>query len=440
MFARRKQMGLAGLLAIVALVFAAGCGDNDDNPNTPGDTGEAYVRVAHLSPDAPAVDVWVDGAVVLQDVPFEAFSAYLALKPGDHTVQVTPANQSSPVVIDADVTLTEDVYYTVAATGLLADIEGTVLVDDRTQSAAQARVRFVHTSPDAPAVDITLTDGTALFSDVSFRESGGYIAVPAGTYDLQVRVAGTETVALSFGDVPLGGNTTYSVFATGLLGDGSIAARVAVDSPGNGNTTIGLDPAGASLRVAHLSPDAPAVDIYLDDQLVGGPAGVPYKAVSGYLSASAVTHNVKVYVGGTTTNPVIEADLTLLPGVAYTVAATGLVGEGDLSPIVLMDDRDGTAPGNSKVRFVHTSPDAPGVDVKVAGGPTLFTGVVFREAAGYAEVAAGTYDLEVRLTSGGALALSVPDVDLVGSSNYTAFAIGLAGNGSLEALLVEDTP
>ncbi|RPJ47365.1 MAG: DUF4397 domain-containing protein [Candidatus Latescibacterota bacterium] len=406
----------------------------------PGETGNAYVRVAHLSPDAPDVDVWVDGAVVLEDVPFEAFSAYLALEPGDHTVQVTPAGQSSPVVIDADVTLTEDVYYTVAATGRLAGIEGTVLVDDRAQNAGQARVRFVHTSPDAPAVDITLTDGTALFRDVSFRETGGYIAVPAGAYDLQVRVAGTETVALSFGDVPLSGNTTYSVFAVGLLGDGSIAGRVAVDSPGDGNTTIGLEPASASLRVAHLSPDAPSVDIYLDDLLVAGLAGVPFKAVSGYLSASAATHNVKVFVSGTSTNPVIEADLSLLPGFAYTVAATGLVGQGDLSPLVLVDDRDGTVPGSSKIRFVHASPDAPSVNIQVAGGPTLFTGVEFREAAGYAEVAAGAYDLEVRLASGGALALAVPGVDLMGSSTYTAFAVGLAGDGTLDALLVEDTP
>ena len=182
-----------------------------------------------------------------------------------------------------------------------------------------------------------------LFPDVQFREAGSYLAVPGGSYDLQVRLAGTETVALSFGDVPLSNNTTYSVFAVGLLSDGSLKATVSVDSPGSGNTTVDLEPATATLRVAHLSPDAPGVDVYLDGQVVQGLTGVPFKAVSGYLTVGAATHNVKVYVAGTTTGPVIDANVTLLPGTAYTVAATGLVSSGDLRPLVLVDDREGPA-------------------------------------------------------------------------------------------------
>ena len=64
---------------------------------------QASARVAHLSPDAGVVDVWVDGTVVLQDVAFRQFSNYLAVPPGTHRIQVTPANQSNPVVIDETV-------------------------------------------------------------------------------------------------------------------------------------------------------------------------------------------------------------------------------------------------------------------------------------------------------------------------------------------------
>lgn len=440
MFSKLRAPWIIALPALFLAVGITGCSDDDDdNTMAPADPGSAYVRVAHLSPDAPEVDIWVDGAVALQDVAFEEFSPYLELDAGMRRVQVTPANQTEPFVIDAEVTLSEGMYYTVAATGRLATIAPSVLVDDVTRDASLARIRFVHTSPDAPAVDITLTDGTVLFGDVRFGEAEGYITVPEGTYDLQVRVAGTETVALSFGDVPLEGNTTYSVFAVGFLTDGSITARVAVDSPGSGGTTIGLDPATASLRVGHLSPDAPNVDVYLDGEMVPGLANVPFRAISGYLDVAAATRNVQVFVTGTSANPVIDADLTLLPGESYTVAATGLVGEGDLSPLVLMDDSDGPSAGNALVRFVHTSPDAPSVDVQVAEGPTLFMDVAFRSFADYASVGAGTYDLEVRLSDGGALALPVPGVALMGGSTYTVFAVGLAGDGSLDALLVEDS-
>ena len=42
-------------MAVSATIFTAGCGDN----------GHAQLRVVHASPDAPNVDVLVDGKTVL---------------------------------------------------------------------------------------------------------------------------------------------------------------------------------------------------------------------------------------------------------------------------------------------------------------------------------------------------------------------------------------
>ena len=441
MFSNLRKFSLLAVVALAVPFAGMGCSDDDDDSvmAPPADT-DAFVRVAHLSPDAPPVDVWVNGTVVLEDVEFRAFSQYLDVGAGTHRIQVSPANQTTPIVIDAQVTVTEGSYSTVAATGLLADIAPIVLSDEFSRNANAAKVRFVHTGPDAPAVDITLTDGTVLFSDIEFQEAGAYIDVPGGSYDLQVRVGGTESVALSFGSVLLTNNHNLTVFAAGLLSDGSLSATAAVDSPGDGSTTLNLAPASSEVRVAHLSPDAPNVDIYVNDTIVGALTNVPFEAVSGYLELGAATQNVKVYVTGTTMNPVIEADLTLLPGRAYTVAATGLVGSSDLTPLVLEDDRQSAAAGESKVRFVHASPDAPDVDITVENGPTLFSDVAFRAFTEYGAVSAGTYDLEARLSADGALALAVPDVTLMGGENYTAFAAGLAGDGSLRVVLAQDTP
>lgn len=427
-------------MLVLALAVLPACSDDDTSSNLVGEipAGTAAVRVSHLSPDAPAVDVWVDGARVLQDVPFRAFSEYLTLDAGEHRVQVTVAGTTTPAVIDATVTLEEGVAYTVAAVGLAGDgsIGAKVFEDDRAPSAG-AEVRFVHASPDAPAVDITLTDGTILFGGVPFGEAAGSIPVGAGSYDLQVRAAGTTTVVLSFGDVALAAGTNYTVYAVGRLTDGSLDAIVSIDAPGTGAATADLDPATAEVRAAHLSPDAPAVDIRVDGALVL--TNVPFGAVSGYLSTGARTRNVQVFAAGTTTNAVIDADVTLLPGRSYTLAATGFLA--DITPLVLEDDRMAPAAGQTHVRFVHASPDAPAVDVQVAnGGPKLFTDTPFRGFAGYAPVGAGTYDLEVRLSSNDALALAVPGVALNGATNVTIFAVGLAGDGTLAALPVVDTP
>ena len=81
----------------------------------------------------------------------------------------------------------------------------------------------------------------------------------------------------------------------------------------------------AEVRVLHASPDAPAVDVYLDDTQVSALTNVPFGVISGYLSIPAGAHNVKVYATGTTTSPVIDADVTVAAGKMYTIAATGAV-------------------------------------------------------------------------------------------------------------------
>lgn len=183
--------------------------------------GDARVRVTHASPDAPAVDVWVNGAYAFQNVAFGSTTAYAILPAGSYQVQVEPAGAggAGPFVISATLALDPNVDYTVAAIDTLANITPLVLVDDNSAPAAgNAHVRFVHASPNAPAVDITLTDGTVLFADYVFGEASGYLPVPGGSYDLEVRLAGTSTVVLSLPGITLAADNVYTVFATGLVG------------------------------------------------------------------------------------------------------------------------------------------------------------------------------------------------------------------------------
>lgn len=228
MKALKKLLALPALAALAALTLL-GCGSNNGAPDLTGvdSPDPVEIRVAHLSPDAPNVDVWVNGSVVLSNVPYEAVSDYLVVDPGTYRIQVTPAGASSPIVIDAELTLQSGVAYTVAATGLLADIAPIVLIDDR-QGGSDVGVRFVHAGPDAPPVDITLADGTILFGNVAFREAEDYINVPAGTYDLQARVAGTDTVALDLPGTMLPA-ANLTIFAIGRLSDDSLTVLVAID-------------------------------------------------------------------------------------------------------------------------------------------------------------------------------------------------------------------
>jgi Domain of unknown function (DUF4397) len=194
--------------------------------------GMARVRVVHASPDAPAVDVWVNGTVAFSNAPYKGITPYAELAPGSYKVQVSPTGATEPIVIDATLDLAADTDYTVVAVGQLENIEPLVLVDNNSAPAAgKAHVRFVHASPDAPAVDIAVTGGPVLFSNVPFKGTGDYLPVDAGTYDLEARVAGTDTVALSVPGVKLEDGKVYTIFAMGLVsGEPALTAVPSVDA------------------------------------------------------------------------------------------------------------------------------------------------------------------------------------------------------------------
>ncbi|MFD1568600.1 DUF4397 domain-containing protein [Halolamina litorea] len=199
--------------------------------------GEAMVRVAHLSPDAPNVDVSVDGTAVLEDVPFGTVSDYLALSAGEHTVVVTPTGQPDTVVFEGEVTVEAEMAYTVAAIGEVASdadqpFSPLILEDDlEPPESGTARVRAVHASPDAPAVDITVGGGeTVLFDGVAFGESGS-VEVPAGDYTLEIR-GDTESndgeIVADF-DVTVESEQVYTAFASGYLSPDDEPADVPFD-------------------------------------------------------------------------------------------------------------------------------------------------------------------------------------------------------------------
>lgn len=196
----------------------AGCGMLTSGSGT---GNQARLRVVHASPDAPAVDVCADGAVAFSNAPFPAATAYAGVPAATYAVRVVPAGAgcSTAGVINAQLPLTSGTDTTVVAVNTLSSIEPLVLVDNNTPPASgKSKVRFVHTSPDAPTVDITLPDGTTLFNDISFKENGGYIEVPAGSYALQVRDQTGSTVVLPVGPITLAAGKIYSVFAVGLAG------------------------------------------------------------------------------------------------------------------------------------------------------------------------------------------------------------------------------
>jgi len=179
----------------------------------------ANVLVTHASPDAPGVDLLIDDVKVnTQPLTYPNNTGYLDAETGTRNIKVNVAGTST-TVINGDLDLEVDKYYSVFAIDQVSEITALVLVDDLTMPAAgKAHVRFVHLSPDAPAVDVAVaSSGAVVFSDIAFKESTVFTPLDAGTYNLDVRVAGTSTVALVLDPITLQAGKIYTVFAKGFL-------------------------------------------------------------------------------------------------------------------------------------------------------------------------------------------------------------------------------
>jgi hypothetical protein len=229
----RKAVLLTGLLAL-ALV-------NGPRLHTAHAQAPALVRVAHMAPGAPPVDVALDGQVVLRSLAFGEVSGYAPVPAGTRQARVTPAGAREPVVIEASLNVESGRAYTVVATGELPSLAPVVLNDDLTPPpAGQAKVRFVHSAPDAPAVDIAVADGSVLFANVAFRNASMTATVPAGTYTLEVRPTGQQAAVLSVPNVTLSAGDIITIFAAGKVSDRSLRAVAAAYRPAPMMPTTGV--------------------------------------------------------------------------------------------------------------------------------------------------------------------------------------------------------
>jgi len=479
-------LGTAGALSLAGCASngdggggdGSGDGDGSGNGDGSGDGGggtttdtptptpsSAAVRVVHGSPNAPNVDVWVDGNAVLEDVPFGAVSDYLDLPAGSHAVEITAAGDPDTVVFSGDVTVAGDTAYTIVATGEIGDeadepFSPVILEDDNADPGGDtARLQLLHASPDAPAVDVTLaSSGDALFDGVAFGESGT-VEVPAGSYTVQVRgdTEGNDGDVVAEYDLALEGGTVYTGFAVGYLSpddepaDTPFALLVATSEGGVGpapTPTPTPTPDPAMVRVIHASPNAPNVDVWVDGNAVL--EDVPFGAVSGYLDLPAGSHAVEIAAAGDPDTVVFSGDVTVEAGTAYSVVATGELGDGadePFAPLILTDDNADPGSDTARVRLVHASPDAPAVDVTLASsGDALFDGVAFGES-GYVEVPAGDYTIDVRgdTASNDGDVVASYDLSLAGGEVYTGVAAGYLSpddepaDTPFDLLLAQDT-
>ncbi|WP_242611378.1 DUF4397 domain-containing protein [Blastococcus saxobsidens] len=242
--------------------------------------GDGLLRLAHLSPDTPSVDVYVDSVadpgdgtalLTVPGVGYGTISGYQVVPTGVYTVSMRQAgaDPSAPPVLSTTLEVGTGDARTVAGVGSFADLGLEVLEDDLTLApSGQARVRVVSAAATAPTLDAA-AGGTDLATGLAFGEAGDYATVPGDAGSLTVTVEGRPTEA----PLHLAAGSVYSLFVLDRP-EGGVTVRTVLDAAGSGVVPTGGVETGAGGTAAG-GPD-PA--------LVGGALGLT--ALTGLLLAS----------------------------------------------------------------------------------------------------------------------------------------------------------
>lgn len=441
-----RGLGLR-LGAVVSVLALSACDTSDDPVTLVTDPipniGE--VRVIHASPDAPPVNVNLNGTAAITDLDFGESSGYARIDAGAYDIAVEgiiPGGNATVIdVAGFDVAVSSR--NNILAVGDVAAIEPLVVDESAaTPGAGEVAVAVVHAAPDAPAVDVFVTapgaDLTGLMptATLAFKESADAGAVALGT--VQIRAAVGGTVVFDSGDVDLtpfdGSKLLIAAIETTTATETAaspIKLLVATDSDAvtlrDAATTVGA-------KVIHVSPDAGSV--------AGGPVEVfatsdalgmdPVEIIDAF-SYTDIVAGADTYVSipsgdyifdvAPNTNMIgdsvfTSAALTLGAGGDFTVIAAGRVAADPAFSLLATADDNRSIATEARVKVVHAAPAAGTVDVFVnpagtvsvaeieggTAGTPLLDDFVFPTVTDYVSVAPGDYD--IRVVAGGTVAIN----------------------------------
>jgi hypothetical protein len=246
---------LLAALPLLLLTIPAVASASAATTATAATAGTGWIRLAHFSPNTPAVDVYLysfgdaSAQIVLHHVAYGDASPYEQVPTGDYTVAMRAAGASatSSPVLSASVDVVAGHAYTVAGLGPESGLRLQVLDDQLTTPSGQALVRIIQASLKQSVVSVSW-GGTTLNGKLAFGSVTSYQTVSPGTASLLVTGSGGSAKV----SIPLAAGTVHTL----VVLDGAKGLQVddLVDAAGSATDPVG----GAATGFGGMAPRAPS--------------------------------------------------------------------------------------------------------------------------------------------------------------------------------------
>ena len=398
---------------------------------------DATIRFVHAVIGGPEVDVLLDGQLLAEALPYGSVTDYVPITPGDRVLQVVPTGQpGDAAIVEQELEVEPAGAYIFAALGPLNEVEGRVYdVNLEALTPGTARGRLIDATHDTGALDISVTGGDTLFTDVEFGDASDYAELAPGVYSLDLR-GDDDRVIGTITDIAVNPSRTYDFMTIGQLADESVTLLTLV-------TTV--DPTCAEalgivgtiedscVRLTHVAPDSTGIDAYVNDSLLV--ENLEFGTASEFIAVPAGEGRVFNITASSAPieEAIIESEQTLEPGQAYEVLVSGA--PDDLQLTFSGVDLRPVPEGQARLGIIHLSPDTGSIDLSFADGATLFEGIEFRGVSEYIAVDEGSYALQVHPAEDQMVTLE-SELDVEEGTVYDVLVVGRSDNQSVDLLVL----
>ena len=211
-----KLKTIIAAIATLSIAFTSCSKDRDDDFNIPPISG---LNIIHASPTTEKLDVYVENTRANNtDFAFGNKMGYFSLYSGSRRL-VTTKKGSTETLLAEDLVLEDQKAYSLFIYDKFDALKYLLVKDDLTApSSGKAKVRFVHLSPDAAALNLAIQgEDTDLFTDKSFKGYTDFVEItPAEKVTFVIKNKADGSVAATLDNVKIEGNKIYTVWAKGL--------------------------------------------------------------------------------------------------------------------------------------------------------------------------------------------------------------------------------
>jgi len=209
----KRWMACIGAVGLLSLLSS--CLKTSNNTYYPP---VALVSFVQASPDEPQLDFFLDNNQInLNAVNYGDHFDYFKAYTGKRMANFYARNGMAKILSDS-IHLKENYNYSLFLANKPTQPEIVLLTDTIKQPAVNnAGVRFVNLSPDAPAVDLVVTGGSKIVSNVGYKGYSAFLPITGNSgYNFQIVQAGTSTVLATLTNVTLNSGSLYTIWFHGL--------------------------------------------------------------------------------------------------------------------------------------------------------------------------------------------------------------------------------